>query len=201
MCLSSGGSDAFPFCPSRDPHLCLSFSFDCTCDSPPLQFYRGCISAWRENVCLYNNLFSICHAEAFLLSCTCACACPCVRVHRVPYSITRSRLWLWTVNSLTSSLFFFLFILFSLITVSLPSQLQYVQKKSLLCITLDLNICSPTRKDEERCIITTITTKALLPLEHTDMNVHSDRTVPLLTRWRCSTRFSAVFFHQRKGGS
>ncbi len=47
---------------------------------PLLQFYRGCISAWRENVCLYNNLFSICHAEAFLLSCTCVCACPCVRV-------------------------------------------------------------------------------------------------------------------------
>ncbi len=48
-------------------HLCLCFSFDCKCDSPPLQFYRGCISAWRENVCLYNNLFSICHAEAFFL--------------------------------------------------------------------------------------------------------------------------------------
>ncbi|KAL0195879.1 hypothetical protein M9458_009451, partial [Cirrhinus mrigala] len=59
------------------------------------------------------------------------------------------------------------------------NQLQYVQKKSLIRITFDLNICSPTRKDEERYITTTTTTttKALLPLQHTDMNVHGHRTV------------------------
>lgn len=33
----------------------------------------------------------------------------CVCVHCVPYSITRSRLWLWTVNSLTTSLLSFSF--------------------------------------------------------------------------------------------
>lgn len=197
MCLSPGGSDAFPFCPSRDPCLCLSFSFDCKCDSPPLQFYRGCISAWRENVCLYNNLFLICHAEAFLLSCTCACACALCAVFNNQVS---SLVMNCQLIDFFPALFFF-FLLFSLITVSLPPQLQYVQKKSLMCITFDLNICSPTRKDEERYIITTITTKALLPLQHTDMKVHGDRTVPHWHGGGAQSGSMLCFSIKRKGGS
>lgn len=69
--------------------------------------------------------------------------------------------------------FFFLFISFSLITVSLPSQLQYVQKKSLMRITFNLNICSTTCKDEERYIIITSTnTTTTKALQYTDIKVY-----------------------------
>lgn len=73
LCISSGGHQIHFFL--QTPTSAFFFHFSVNVLLPLCSSIEDA-SLPGERMCLYNNLYSICHTKAFLL---CTCACLCVR--------------------------------------------------------------------------------------------------------------------------
>lgn len=199
LCISSGASGTFLFRPSTDPHVCFVFFFHFSVNvflPPSAVLQRTHLCPERERAPSRRPVLELPRRGLAppIPQPSPPPVCVFVRawVHRVSFSITRSRLWLWTVSSLVNSNPPppSISLVFCVTTVSLPTQLRYVQRMSLIRITVNLNIFNWTRKHEERydiIIITTTTTTALLPF---GQSVGNDPSPPP-TRCRCWRRTSS----------